>query len=376
MRFLLAVLLASFSFSLASAQPRTGAIGDSLLDEHFDQSSGGISLGYSKNGFELMAEAGKIDAGSVGSWGGTRGEGYEYNWANAGSTTASVLATQQHTNLADQVASQGITNAVMIVGSNNFFPAPPTGLFTSNYEAIYEGMATPMEIETLASQAVAEVVTAARTLKDSGVNLIVATPPEYGIAPFTKHFYPDPVKRERVDTVMETWIEEAKIQLTQDVGVPLADLYALTKDMWGDHGSENDTFELGGVQLNLNGTGGVDFDDVLMGNPVTPTSDTVDAFVHDGIHPNNAIGGLFANVFMTGFNQEFGRSFVPFTEQEILAAAGPTLESMYTEDTFSDSLGGRTYADYIISATVIPEPNMALAIATLGVIGGLRRRRR
>ena len=249
-------------------------------------------------------------------------------------------------------------------------------MFSSNYEAIYEGQATPTEIATLGAQAVAEVVAAARTVKDSGVNLIVATPPEYGIAPFTKHFYPDPIKRERVDTVMETWIEEAKIQLAQDVGVPLADLYSLTKDMWGDHGSENDTFQLGGVALNLNGTGGVDFDDVLMRVPVTPTSDTVDAFVHDGIHPNNTIGGLIANVFMTGFNQEFGESFVPFTEQEILAAAGPNLESMYVSDTLSESLGGKTYSDYIISPTVIPEPNTAVIVAVLGVVGGLKRRRR
>tara|TARA_R110002049_G_scaffold4601_5_gene32678 strand:+ start:944767 stop:945828 length:1062 start_codon:yes stop_codon:yes gene_type:complete len=352
-----------------------GAVGDSLLDEHFDQDGFGLSLDYSKNGFELMVEAGKIDAGPTGMWGGTRGSGYEYNWALAGSTTGSLIGDGQHTSLANQVSTAGISHAVMIIGSNDTFPFPPSAGI-SNYSAIYDGIATQQQIDLIASSAVASVVGAAAELKNSGVNLIVAAPPEYGIAPFTKNFYPDPVKRERVDDVMESWISEAVIQLTEVVGVPVADLYTLTKDIWGDHGSENATFELGGVQLNLNGTGGVDYNDVLLGNPFTPTSDTVDAFVHDGIHPNNVIGGMIANVFMTGFNEIYGESFDLFSEEEILALAGPNVGAMYDSDTFSASLGGKTYSSYIIAPTAIPEPNMALAMAAFGLVTAIRRRRR
>ena len=211
-------------------------MGDSLIDEHFDQTSFGVSLDYSKNGYELMVDAGKIDAGPTGNWGITRRNGYEYNWALAGSTTDSLISNQQHSNLFNQARFKPLTNALMLVGSNNFFPFPPTGTFDSTYEAIYEGVATPTEINAIATQAVADVVEAAQLVKSSGVNLVVGTPPDYGIAPFTKNFYPDPVKRERVDQVMESWVEEAKIQLTRDVGVPVADLYRLTKDMCGDHG--------------------------------------------------------------------------------------------------------------------------------------------
>lgn len=375
MHRVLCLLLLLVPSSFALAQPRLGAIGDSLLDEHFDQDGFGLSLDYSMNGLELMVLAGKIDAGPTGNWGGTRGTGYEYNWALAGSTTGSLIAGDQHTNLANQISAAGITNAIMIIGSNDTFPFPPNP-GSSNYQSIYDGVAIQSQIDLIASQAVSSVVDAARTLKNAGVNLIVAAPPEYGIAPFTKQFYPDPVKRELVDDVMEGWIDEAVIQLTQDVGVPVADLYRLTKDMWGDHGSENAEFEFGGVMLDLNGTGGVDYADVLVGNPVMPTSDTVDAFVHDGIHPNNVIGGMIANVFMTGFNQEYGQSFETFTEAEILALGGPNLESMYTSDTFSQSLGGKTYSSYIISPVAIPEPNTAIALGILGMVGGLRRRKR
>ena len=65
------------------------------------------------------------------------------------------------------------------------------------------------------------------------------------------------------------------------------------------------------------------------GNAYTPTSDTVDAFVHDGIHPNNVVGGIFANVFIEAFNQEYAQMITPFSEQEILLGAGPNTGALY-----------------------------------------------
>ena len=349
-RLMLLVLVVHFSASTSLAQPKMGAIGDSLLDEHFNQSSFGTSLNYSQNVFELMVTSGKINAGSIGSWGGTRKTGYEYNWALAGETTGSLVSNGQHTNLASQVVAESIPYAVMVVGSNDLFPFPPT-FYSSSYEAIYDGVATQTQINAIATQAISNVVLAAQTLKNSGVNLIIAIAPDYGISPFAKHYYPDPAKRDLVDDVVEFWTAEAALQLTRDVQVPVVDTYRLTKDIWGDHDSENATFELGGVSLDLNGTGGVDFADVLMGNSFTPTADTVDAFVHDGIHPNNTISGIFSNLLMTAFNQEYGASFGLFSEQELLSNAGPTLGAMYTSDTLISSLGGKTYSDYIISAS-------------------------
>lgn len=357
----------------AFAQPKLGAIGDSLIDEHFDQTEFGTNLGYSMNGLELMVTQGKIDVGPTGNWGGTRNDGYEYNWALAGSTTTSLLDDNQHINLANQIPVEGITKAVMVVGANDLFPFRPGS--NSNYEFVYEGWASQSQIDSIANQAVSNVVLAAQTLKNTGVDLIVATAPDYGIAPFTKFYYDDPVRRELVDDVVESWNSVAVQRLTNEVQVPVVDLYSLTKDIWGDHGSENATFELGGVELDLNGTGGVDFADVVDDtyDPGAVTSDTPDAFVHDGIHPNNTIGGLFANVFMTAYNQEFGDSFELFSEQEILDNAGPTLGGMYTSDTVFGALGGKTYSDYVISA--VPEPNSVGLILAIGSLFVFQRRR-
>ena len=349
--------------------PKLGVAGDSLVDEYSDQNDViyGINLGYAKNGFELMVSNGKADGGSVGAWGGTRNDGYQYNWSLAGSTTTSLLADDQHTNLSAQVTSVGLNQAILVIGANDLFPVPPTGGPGSDYEAIYEGLASSSEIATVANRAVNNVLTAAAEIKSSGVDLIVATAPDYGIAPFTKNFYTEAAKRERVDDVVEFWNSEATRRLTEELLVPVVDLYGLSKDIFGDHGFENETFELGGVQLDLDGAGGYDFADVLSGtfDPGSVTSDTEDAFVHDGIHPNTVVSGIFANLFMTGFNLEHGGSYTLFSEQELLLNGGSNLGAQFTGDTLVSSLGGKNYSDYVIGA--VPEPSAVLVL--IGVFG-------
>ena len=85
------------------------------------------------------------------------------------------------------------------------------------------------------------------------------------------------------------------------------------------------------------------------------------------IHPNSTVGGVLANLWMTGFNEHYGDTFELFTEQEILENAGPNLGAMYTMDTLTDSLGGKGYADYVFSP--VPEPSSALML--IGLAAGL-----
>ncbi len=307
---LLLILLMS---SYAAGQVKLGTIGDSLLDEYFDQSGFGTSLSYAKNSLELLVQSSKIDMGPTGNWGGTRKTGYEYNWALAGSTTETLISDGQHTNLAAQIGTERITHAFMTIGSNDLFPEEPTfgttGTPGSFYEAIYEGLATAEQIEFYQNQAIDRVITAAQTLKDTGVILVVGTTLEYGISPLAKTLYTEASKRNLIDNVYEDVNQQLTQRLTQEVGVTVVDFYGLSKDIWGDHGSENAVFELGGVAMDLDGTGGVDFATVLNGtyDPTSVTSDTVDVFAHDGIHPNSAIGGIFANLTLAAFNQAYFR---------------------------------------------------------------------
>ncbi|TWT82439.1 hypothetical protein CA13_39020 [Planctomycetes bacterium CA13] len=383
MRCLYSLMVMFLCGSMAQAQLKMGAVGDSLLDEHFDQTGFGVSLGYSMNALELMRAESQIDLGLIDDWGDTRGTGYEYNWALAGSTTGSLITSGQHLNFAAQIPTAGITKAVLIVGSNDLFPAIPNLDLLNDgpsgpYQAIYEGLSTTSQIQDFASQAVNDVITAAQTIRATGVDLIVASAPDYGITPVAKRLYPDAAQRDLVDDVMELYNVNAIQRLTTEVGVPVVDLYTLTKDMWGDHGQENNIFTIGGVDFDLEGTGGVDLDQLLQLGTFsgTPTDDVADAFVHDGFHPNTGINGLFANVFMTAFNQEFNDNFMLFSEEEILALGGPTLEAQYDQDTLASSLAGKSYADYVISPAAVPEPRAVVLLVGMATVAAIHRTRK
>ncbi|TWT67906.1 PEP-CTERM sorting domain-containing protein [Crateriforma conspicua] len=368
-------------FSQAQTTPKMGAIGDSLLDEHFDQSEVGVNLGYSKNAFEILVDTGRIDAGSTnpGGWGDTRGTGYEYNWALAGSTTQSLIDDGQHTNLAAQASTEGIGKAVLIVGSNDLFPwAPPGGVVTNlasssgPYQSIYSGLLDQGTIDGFANAAVSRVIVAAGALRDAGMDVVVATAPEYGITPFAQAFYPDAARRELVDDVMQQYNENAKTALTQQ-GIPVVDLYQLTKDIWGDNTSPNGNgdFKVGNLEVNKLGTGGVDYSDVLAGNPFFPTDATTDAFVHDGIHPSTLVNGVFANLFLEAFNQEYGDSFQLLTAGEILAQTTPSIAGQYDGTSPIVLPDNATYSSYIASA--VPEPGTCLLLAVAAGWGYRRR---
>ncbi len=332
------------------AQVDLGVIGDSLFDEHFNQTEFGASLSYSKNALELLNDAGVFNLGTIDNWGGTRGNGYEFNWALAGATTETLISQGQHTNLASQIDARGITHAVMVIGSNDLFPGTPS--FGSTYELVYESIASQAQIDAFIDSAVDRMILASETLADTGVNLLFATAPDYGIAPITKSRYPDPVKRQLVTDVLAEANERASQILRTELGVPVIDIFAATKDIFGENGQENSIVTIGGVAIDLNGTGGVEYSDVLDGsyNPNNLTSDVADAFAHDGIHPSNVLGGIYANMLLTGFNEEYGDTFPLFTEQEILNNAGPNLGSQYLSDTFLAELAA-DYSDYVLLAS-------------------------
>ncbi len=68
--FLFALLsLFVFNCNRVEAQTTMGAIGDSLLDEYFEQEFFGINNGYAMNGLELMIATGRVDVGGTGNWG-------------------------------------------------------------------------------------------------------------------------------------------------------------------------------------------------------------------------------------------------------------------------------------------------------------------
>src|SRR5438045_3798940 len=107
-----------------AALGKLGAMGDSLSDEYWDS---GVST-YASNWASLVVTFRGVDMGptaaqaGTNSWGAPRNIGYKYNWALTGATSATLLSSGQHTGLASQASSDGVSNAVLAIGPNDFNP--------------------------------------------------------------------------------------------------------------------------------------------------------------------------------------------------------------------------------------------------------------
>ncbi len=130
---------------------RLGVAGDSLSDEYAE-----ASYSYAQNWVESLAQ--DVDVGAQGTWGTPRDEGFEYNWAQAGATTTTLVADGQHTGLAQQITAGLIDYAVLAIGQNDFGP------WTAAYLGIYSETWTPLQILAYVNQVVTNIETALQTL--------------------------------------------------------------------------------------------------------------------------------------------------------------------------------------------------------------------
>ncbi|MBN2293456.1 MAG: PEP-CTERM sorting domain-containing protein [Pirellulales bacterium] len=316
------------------AQITLGVMGDSLSDEYAEQ-----SYSYADNWVEQLVDAGVADAGpvAVSSWGEPRRTGYEYNWARYAADSGDMISTGQHTGLAGQVASKGITHALLMIGANNF------AFFDPVYYDIYNGNLTPEQIQTQhIDPLIADIDTALQTVTPTGVQLMVCTMPDYGVVPYAQSMYPDPVKRDAVAAAISVASDQI-IDKAFEYGVPVVDLEGILLTVFGTHQDPNNTLQVGGVSIDLESGGG----------------GATNGFVDDNIHPHTLLQGMLANLFIEGFNKAYGDSIDTFSDQELLNHAG--IGNLYVTDTLDAQIGN--YRDYIL----VPEPSTPILLV-LGLI--------
>jgi hypothetical protein len=303
-------------------------MGDSLSDEYWDS---GVSS-YATNWTIQVVMFRGIDMGptaaqaGTNSWGEPRNQGYKYNWARSGATSSTLLTEGQHTGLLGQVSSEGVSNAVLVIGSNDFNPTDSTV-----YSFIYGGVWNGAQIQAYANQTLTNIETALATVRTAGVSVVVANLLDPGTTPTVAMIYSDAVERDRVAVAVQI-VNSGLKNLAQKYQVPLMDWYGLEQAILGPNTNLHSTLEVGNVTIHLRYI-----------DPGPPVSIPVNAFVSDGFHPNTTIQGIFANVVLQAFDSGYNASLALFTEQEILSHA---LIPYGGSDTLLSQIGA--YTNYVI----------------------------
>lgn len=317
---------------------KLGVMGDSLSDEYEEESYGS----YAENWVEQLALYGGLDAGLTaseagapgGTWGEPRRTGYAFNWARSGATTQTLLSGGQHTGLAAQVAPEGIDYAVLAIGANDFYP---TG---DPYINIYLGNWSQATIDAYVSQRLSMINTALDAVLPTGVSLVIATVPDYGLAPAVRSIFTDPDGRQRVaDAIAQ--LNDGIDATAQARELVVVELLAAAVAIFGPHHSPRSTLLIGNVAIQLGQS-----DTAAGGNPSA-------GFVHDGVHPNATLQGVFANLMMEALNVAYGAELTPFSEAEILSRRGLAYGG---SDTLVAELGA-DYSDFVSNyAPALPVP--------------------
>jgi lysophospholipase L1-like esterase len=311
---------------------KLGAMGDSLTDEYWDS---GVAT-YASNWVSMLVQFRGIDMGptaaqaGTNSWGSPRNRGYEYNWALSGATSADLLTEGQQTGLAAQASSDGVSNAVLDIGANDFNPAE-----TAAYEAIYFGEWTPAEIQSYVSQTVSNVETALATVKGAGISVVLGNILDPGLSPAVDEFFPDPASRQLVAAAIQSANSGLK-NLAQKYQVPLMDWYGLESAVFGSNANLRSTVLVGNVAIDLRGS-----------DPGPPQWAPTNAFVSDGFHPNTVVQELFANLILQAFDSSQNDNVALFSEQEILNQASIAYAGA---DTLESEIG--PYSNYIVLPTL------------------------
>lgn len=292
-----------------------GVAGDSLSDEYAVE-----TYNYASNWVEQLAATG-LNFGAPQMSGEPRRTGFAYNWARAGATSTTLLTSGQHVGLADQIASNLVSHALLAIGQNDF------AYFSDAYAGIYNQSWPDLVIEEYVDQVVSNIHTALSELTPGGADLVLANLADYGVAPATRFSFPDAAKRDRVTAVIAD-VNARLSEMALDFQIPLVDTFSFTQSFLGTNANPILSQTIGGVEIR----------NASIPDPNNP--DLTYGFVDDGIHPSNVPQAVLANLFTTAFNSGYGTSAPMFTEQQMVQNAGLTYGG---SDTFNAAYG--SYVD-------------------------------
>lgn len=279
-------------------------IGDSTQDEYqADNPRGKEYNATTFNWVELLVRYRNIDAGAWGIRSEPRRSGYEYNWARSGATTDDMIATGQHTGVAEQVRQGKISHVLIQIGINDFYYSDIT-------MKIYTDEVSPAEQQAWIDTRVANVRQTIRTVKSAGkVDILLAATQDYvalNIVPEMGIAAPDPVGQQRLIAAFTQLNQQLK-QVAQEEGAVFFDFNTALENALNQRVTANHRLNVGGEQIDLNTRGNEPHHGLLD-----------DQYVH----PGTALAAVMANTYIEELNAAYGTAIPPFSDTEILRIAG------------------------------------------------------
>ncbi len=276
-------------------------LGDSNSDEYrADDNRGGAYAATTLNWMEQLALNRGLNFGAWDTRSEPRRTGYIYNWSRSGANAATMISSGQHTGVAAQVAAGDVTLVYMFIGVNDF----NHDRFTDIYNGVISGQALTDKVNGM----IANMTIAIDTVLAAGPEgFIVAQLVDYTLpSPTILANYPDPAKRQRVIDAVQL-VNAGLVAVAQTRNIVLIDIQALSASIYGTI-DQNGFLNIGGELIDAFNPGNEPHHSIL--------GDTSG-------HAGTVANGLFANLlFIDILNNSFGTSLVPFSDEEILNAAG------------------------------------------------------
>lgn len=264
-------------------------IGDSTQDEYAAPENNRPAI----NWVEHLALSG-LPVGQWGSWGGSRRTGYEFNWARSGAVSYNAVFDQAP-GLAEQIRQGRVSHVLIQIGINDLDRIS---------QAIYLG-----SIDYGALDATADGVTeAARIVAEAAPGRVLLAPVQDYLG---LDIVPDPQHAALTDPAGLARMTQALAYLNDRIHAQLP-----AGAIWFDFNAAmaarlaqvrvGDTLVLDGqaVQIRQRGSG------------------PLNSYINDPyMHPETAISGLFAQVYLEAMHNAWGLTLLTLTDSEIMLRA-------------------------------------------------------
>jgi lysophospholipase L1-like esterase len=276
-------------------------LGDSQSDEYRADDNRGYNYpATTLNWVELLQKERKVNFGEWGVWEEPRRTGYEYNWARTGNTTQSMLESEHHIGVAEQIKQGKVNVVVIFIGANDFAPY----ILDDGYQAIYNDQLSEPAKKSKVHRIVADIKTAVYTVKDAGdVRVVLVKVPDWSQHVGVQVAFPFPDQRSEVTSVVQDVNAELD-KLAVDEGLVTVDPNQLYQDLV--YKNEDNVMRVDGVKIERL---------LLNNNPKN-------FYLEDGVHTGTVVNGFLANAIVEKINSVINNDIQPLTETEIREAAG------------------------------------------------------